>query len=71
VTTVEGLSPELDLKRIVKAIRKKFCCQGIVKTDEAKGTVALQVSGDQRENIKQWLIAEGLATEQQIRLHGG
>ena len=30
ITTVSGLNPELDLKKILKAVKKEFSCNGNV-----------------------------------------
>jgi len=56
ITTLDGLEEDLDLKRICKAMREAFSCNGnvIMKEDEETGVIQLQ--GDQRENIKQWLL---------------
>ncbi len=55
ITTLDGLEEDLDLKRICKAMREAFSCNGNIKMkDEETGVIQLQ--GDQRENIKQWLL---------------
>merc|ERR1719453_1233128 len=46
ITTVQGLSQELDLKKILKALKKAECCNGTVVEDDAMGPV-LQLQGDQ------------------------
>ena len=55
ITTAQGFEEDLDVKRICKAMRKQFNCNGNVIEDEDNGEV-LQLQGDQRENVKQWLI---------------
>ncbi|NBO60672.1 MAG: hypothetical protein EBU82_06845 [Flavobacteriia bacterium] len=55
ITTLDGLEEDLDLKRICKAMREAFSCNGNIKMkDDETGVIQLQ--GDQRENIKQWLL---------------
>lgn len=55
ITTLDGLEEDLDLKRICKAMREAFSCNGNIKMkDDDTGVIQLQ--GDQRENIKQWLL---------------
>jgi translation initiation factor 1 len=55
VTTLDGLEEDLDLKRICRAMRETFSCNGNVKMiDEDTGVIQLQ--GDQRENVKKWLL---------------
>jgi translation initiation factor 1 len=57
ITTLDGLEEDLDLKRICKAMRNSFSCNGnVVMKDDDSGTGVIQLQGDQRENIKQWLL---------------
>ena len=56
ITTVEGFEEDLDVKRICKAMRKQFSCNGNVVTNEENETDVLQLQGDQRENVRQWLL---------------
>lgn len=69
LTTVQGLSSEYDLKKIVRACKKEFACNGTVIEHKEYGEV-LQLQGDQRENICQWLTKAGLAKSEQLKVHG-
>ena len=51
LTTVQGLSAEYDLKKIVRAAKKEFACNGTVVEHPEYGEV-LQLQGDQRTNVK-------------------
>lgn len=55
ITTLDGLEDDLDLKRICKAMRSAFSCNGNI-TYKDDGSEVIQLQGDQRENIKQWLL---------------
>lgn len=55
ITTVEGFEEDLDVRRICKAMRKQFNCNGNVIKDEEDGEV-MQLQGDQRQNVKEWLL---------------
>jgi translation initiation factor 1 len=55
ITTVAGFEEDLDVKRICKAMRKQFSCNGNVINDEESGEV-MQLQGDQRDNVRQWLL---------------
>jgi translation initiation factor 1 len=73
ITTLDGLEEDLDLKKICKAMREAFSCNGNVrmKSDEETGVVQLQ--GDQRENIKQWLLDQEIILKNEadrIVVHG-
>jgi translation initiation factor 1 len=56
ITTLDGLEQDLDLKRICKAMREAFSCNGNIKMKEGDEEGVIQLQGDQRENIKQWLL---------------
>jgi len=55
LTTVQGLPQKLDKKKILKALKKDFCCNGTVVEDNELGSV-LQLQGDQRKNVSQFLV---------------
>lgn len=48
---------------------KEFACNGTVIEHPEYGEV-LQLQGDQRENICQWLTKAGLAKPDQLKVHG-
>ena len=72
ITTLQGLEDDLDVKRICKYMRKSFNCNGSVKKDEFEGDI-IQLQGDQRENIKQWLLDQQIIEKDEttrIIIHG-
>ncbi|CAG0913520.1 unnamed protein product [Notodromas monacha] len=69
LTTVQGLSAMFDLKKIVRACKKEFACNGTVVEHPEYGEV-LQLQGDQRENICQFLTRCGLVKADQLKVHG-
>lgn len=69
LTTIQGLSSEYDLKKIVRSCKKEFACNGTVVEHPEYGEV-LQLQGDQRTKICDWLVAIGLAKQDQIKVHG-
>jgi len=69
ITTVAGLADDLDIKRICKAFKKNFSCNGAVQADEDAGEV-IQLSGDQRTNVKAFLTDQEICTPDSIVLHG-
>jgi translation initiation factor 1 len=66
ITTLDGLEEDLDLKRICRAMREAFSCNGnvIMKEDEETGVIQLQ--GDQRENMKQWLLDQEIILKNEV-----
>jgi translation initiation factor 1 len=69
VTTVQGLSSALDLKKILKVFKKELCCNGTVHEDEKAGQV-LQLQGDQRQFVLDFLVKEDIAKKEDIVVHG-
>lgn len=69
ITTVAGLADDLDIKRICKAFKKNFSCNGAVQKDEEVGEV-IQLSGDQRTNVKDFLVDQEICHSESVVLHG-
>ena len=69
ITTVQGLNQQLDLKKILKAIKKSKCCNGTVVEDDEMGQV-LQFQGDQRDACVSFLVENELVTKDKIKKHG-
>jgi translation initiation factor 1 len=65
ITTLDGLEDDLDLKRICRAMREKFSCNGTV-TEKDDGSSVIQLQGDQRENIKQWLLDQEIILKNEV-----
>jgi len=70
ITTVTGLNPKLDLKKILKAIKKEHCCNGTVLKDEENSQEVLQFQGDQRDSVKTFLLKEEIADKESVKVHG-
>lgn len=74
-TFVEGLdkleleeNEKLDdfMKKITKHFKQTFNCgASIIKPENT-----IQLNGDQKDNIKDYLIKKGLVKEDQIKMHG-
>merc|ERR1712062_814118 len=69
LTTIQGLSSEYDLKKILRACKKEFACNGTVIEHKEYGEV-LQLQGDQRLKIRDWLKNTGLVSLDQLKAHG-
>ncbi|PWN53461.1 eukaryotic translation initiation factor SUI1 [Violaceomyces palustris] len=68
LTTLQGLPKEYDNKKILKAFKKEFACNGTIVDDEELGQV-IQLQGDQRQKIAGFLIEEGIP-KQDVKVHG-
>ncbi|KAG7275132.1 hypothetical protein CRUP_024698 [Coryphaenoides rupestris] len=69
LTTVQGIGHDYDKKKLVKAFKKKFACNGTVIEHPEYGEV-IQLQGDQRKNICQFLMEIGIVREEQLKVHG-
>ncbi|KAF8819307.1 putative translation initiation factor SUI1 [Cardiosporidium cionae] len=69
VTTVQGLDKGLDLKKIVRALKKEFSCNGTVIDHEEFGSI-IQLQGDKRQDVKEFLAREKICAPEQMRIHG-
>lgn len=72
ITTIEGLEDDLDTKRICKAMKAAFNCNGNVIVDEDKGDI-IQLQGDQRDNSREWILAQEIIDQNEkdrIVIHG-
>ncbi|KAL2758847.1 hypothetical protein ACRALDRAFT_1092550 [Sodiomyces alcalophilus JCM 7366] len=72
LTTIQGLPRRFDQKKILKVIKKKFACNGTIVEDTDLGEV-IQLQGDQRKNIHEFLIdkQEGLEMDAKlVKVHG-
>ena len=55
LTFVEGLAEDLDLKKIIKCLKRTLNVNGAVIKDKQDKEV-LQLTGDQRENVREFFI---------------
>lgn len=69
LTTVQGLKKEFSYEKILKDVKKEFCCNGNVVQDKELGKI-IQLQGDQRKNVSQFLVHAGLVKKDQIKIHG-
>lgn len=69
LTTVQGISTEYELKKILKAFKKEFACNGCLVEHKEYGEV-IQLQGDQREAVCEFLTRAKLATKEQLKVHG-
>ena len=69
LTTVQGINPKINKKVILKECKKKFNCNGTIVEDPELGQI-LQLQGDQRKLVAQFLIDEKIAKKDVIKVHG-
>jgi translation initiation factor 1 len=69
LTLVYGIADDLDLKKILKYLKKVYSTNGNVINDPEHGDV-IQLQGDQRRNVYESLIEWKIAEKEDIRVHG-
>jgi translation initiation factor 1 len=69
LTTVQGLPSDINLKKILKALKKTYSTNGAILTDEELGKI-IQVQGDQRKNVYEFLIKYNICSKEQVKIHG-
>ena len=71
LTIIEGLALINDneefLKKLAKSFRETLHCGAIIKKPEN----IIQMQGDHREAIKEYLIKNKIVNKEQIKIHGG
>jgi len=68
LTTLQGLPKQYDSKKLLKAFKKEFACNGTLVDDEKMGQV-IQLQGDQRVKISTFLTENGI-DRATIKVHG-
>lgn len=69
LTTVQGIPKTFDKNKLIKRFKKDFACNGTIIEDEELGTI-VQLSGDQRLNVSNFLVNAEISTADKIKLHG-
>ena len=69
ITTIEGLDNDLDCEKIRRYWTKEFNCNGTIIKDEEMGDI-IQLSGDQRKNVFNFLVEEKICNEKRVKMHG-
>jgi translation initiation factor 1 len=69
ITSITGLAEDLDLKKIASYLKKKYNCNGSIIKDERFGEV-ITLTGDQKENVYNFLIEEEINKKDEIIVKG-
>lgn len=68
-TTIENMATDLDLIKIKNYMKETFGCGGSIIKDPNIGNV-IQLQGDQRKNIYNFLLTESIVKKSEIKVHG-
>lgn len=69
LTTVQGLKEDFGYQKILKDLKKEFCCNGNVVNDKVLGKV-IQLQGDHRKNVMNFLVKRKIVDKDRIKIHG-
>jgi translation initiation factor SUI1 len=69
ITNVIGMADDLDLHKILSYLKKKHNCSGSILKDEKYGEI-MSFTGDQKENIYNFLINEQIYNKEDIIVKG-
>lgn len=69
ITNVIGMADDLDLNMILSYLKKKHNCSGSILRDEKFGEI-MSFTGDQKENIYNFLIDEEICDKEDIIIKG-
>lgn len=72
MTTVSGISQIFDLNKILKHWKKIMNCNGSIEEDDHDSSrEVIQMSGDHRKEIEEFLLNEGIVLDKMnLKVHG-
>ena len=68
-TNVIGMADDLDLHKILSYLKKTLNCNGSIRKDEIHGEI-MSFTGDQKENIFNFIIKEEIYEKEDIIIKG-
>jgi translation initiation factor 1 len=69
ITIIQGLPNDLDLQKILRAMKKCFQCNGSTSVDEKFGEV-IMLSGDKMVDVYEFMIENEICERDELVLHG-
>lgn len=69
ITNIIGMADDLDLKKILSYLKKTYNCNGSIVKDETHGEV-ISLTGDQKENVYNFLVEEKIYKKEDIIVKG-
>lgn len=76
MTTIDGISSKTNLDQMLRKMKKQFHCNGSYGNlseetkDQKSNGIRVTLTGDQRQNIVEFLVKEGICKKENIMLHG-
>lgn len=69
ITIIQGLDAKVPRKELIKKFKTMYACGGHIAHDEEFGEV-IQLTGDQRFKVRDYLIDTGLVESDKVEIHG-
>ena len=69
ITTIQGIPDRFSLQKMIKFFTKEFNCNGTIVDDPQHGKI-IQLQGDKRKEVAEFLFQQGIADRDQIKVHG-
>jgi len=69
ITSISGMAEDLDLKKILSYVKKTYNCNGSIVKNDKLGEVII-LSGNQKDNIYNFLINEEINKKDEIIIKG-
>ena len=70
ITSATGIPSNQDFEKMLRTLKKSLSCNGCIKTDTETGGNVIQLQGDKRVSIRDYLIDKGICLKEDIIIHG-
>jgi translation initiation factor 1 len=70
ITLIEGMPKDIDLQKVMRYFKKAFSCNGTIVTQHDTEDKIIQLTGDNRKEVEQFLKEECIVPENCVRVHG-
>ena len=70
LTLIEGMPKDIDLRKVLRYFKKAFSCNGTIVLNEETEDKIIQLTGDNRREVAQFLKEECIVPENCIKIHG-
>ena len=69
ITIIQGLDAKIPRKDLIKKFKTMYACGGHIADDEEFGEV-IQLTGDQRFKVRDYLVDNSLVEADKVEIHG-
>lgn len=69
LTTVQGIGGEYNYAKVLRDLKRELCCNGNVVEDKELGKI-IQLQGDHRNSVSDFLAKAGMVRKDNIKVHG-